>query len=97
MAFILQKFVTFITQKEEKGVFIMIKITVGNNVKRETVIIDSATTLREVLENSGISYETSVLHLDGASLRPGDLDKTFEDFGITEKAFLLAVQKADNA
>ena len=40
MAFILQKFVTFITQKEEKGVFIMIKITVGNNVKRETVIID---------------------------------------------------------
>ncbi len=75
----------------------MIKITVGNNVKRESVIVDENTTLRAVLEDNGIDYTTGVMHLDGASLQPGDLDKTFAQFGITEKAFLLNVVKADNA
>jgi len=76
----------------------MVKVVVGNNVKRETVIVDSSTTLRTVLEDAGIDYANrGVLHLDGSSLNPGDLDKTFEQFGITEKCFLLQVVKADNA
>jgi hypothetical protein len=76
----------------------MIKVVVGNNVKRETVIVDSNTTLRTVLEDADIDYAgRGVIHLDGASLNPGDLDKTFEQFGITEKCFLLQVVKADNA
>jgi hypothetical protein len=76
----------------------MIKVTVGNNVKRDNVIVEAATTLRTVLENAGIDYAgRGVIHLDGASLQPGDLDKTFADFGITEKAYLLQITKADNA
>lgn len=76
----------------------MIKVTVGNNVKRESVIVDANTTLRTVLEDTGIDYTSrGVLHLDGASLQPGDLDKTFADFGITDKTYLLLVTKADNA
>ncbi len=76
----------------------MIKVTVGNNVKREQVIVPATTTLRQVLENAGIDYATrGSLHLDGAPLGPGDLDKTFADFGITERTFLLQVIKADNA
>lgn len=75
----------------------MVKVVVGNNVKRETVIVDSATTLRTVLEDAGIDYTKGVMHLDGSSLNPGDLDKTFDQFGITEKCFLLNVVKADNA
>lgn len=76
----------------------MIKVTVGNNVKRESVIVSPNTTLRTVLEDNGIDYANrGVIHLDGASLQPGDLDKTFTDFGITEKCFLLQVVKADNA
>lgn len=75
----------------------MIKVTVGNNVKRESVIVDENTTLRTVLENEGIDYTTGVMHLDGASLAAGELDKTFADFGINEKCFLLNVVKADNA
>lgn len=75
----------------------MIKVVVGNNVKRETRIEDSSTTLRTVLENAGIDYTRGVMHLDGSSLNPGDLDKTFAQFGITEKCFLLNVVKADNA
>ncbi len=75
----------------------MVKIVVGNNVKRETVIVDSSTTLRQVLEDAGIDYTRGAMHLDGASLMPGDLDKSFGDFGIAEKAFLLQVVKTDNA
>lgn len=75
----------------------MIKVTVGNNVKRESVIIDETTTLRKCLEDNGIDYSRGVMHLDGSSLMPGDLDKSFASFGIAEKCFLLNVVKADNA
>lgn len=75
----------------------MLKVVVGNNVKRETAIVDSTVTLRSVLESKGIDYTRGVMHLDGSSLQPGDLDKTFAQFGITEKCFLLNVVKADNA
>ena len=75
----------------------MIKVTVGNNVKREAVIVDANVTLRSVLENAGVDYTRGVMHLDGSSLNPGDLDRTFASFGITEKCFLLHVVKADNA
>ena len=75
----------------------MIKVVVGNNVKRESVIVDGNTTLRKVLEDAGIDYTRGVMHLDGSSLQAGDLDKTFAAFGITDKCFLLNVVKADNA
>lgn len=75
----------------------MIKVTVGNNVKRESVLVEKTSTLRSVLEENEIDYTRGVMHLDGSSLNPGDLDKTFEQMGITEKCFLLNVVKADNA
>lgn len=75
----------------------MIKVTIGNNVKKESIIIDENTTLRNALENNDINYTTGIMHLDGSSLNPGDLDKTFADFGITEKCYLLNVVKTDNA
>ncbi len=75
----------------------MIKVIVGNNVKRETVIVDSGSTLRSVLEDAGVDYSRGTMHLDGASLNPGDLSKTFAQMGITDKCFLLNVVKADNA
>lgn len=75
----------------------MIKVTVGNNVKREAVIVDENTTLRTVLEDNGIDYTSGTMHLDGSSLKIGDLDKTFSDLGIAEKCWLLNVVKADNA
>ena len=75
----------------------MVKVIVGNNVKRETVIVDSGSTLRSVLEDAGVDYSRGTMHLDGASLNPGDLSKTFAEMGITDKCFLLNVVKADNA
>jgi len=75
----------------------MIKVTMGNNVKRTSEILDENTSLREALEIAGVDYTTGIMNLDGSTLSPGDLDKTFADFGITEKCFLLNVIKADNA
>lgn len=75
----------------------MIRITVGNNLKRATVIKEDTTTLRSVLEEQDINYTTGMMHLDGCTLQPGDLDKTFAELGIKEKCYLLNVVKADNA
>ncbi len=75
----------------------MIKVTMGNNVKRKSEICDENMTLRETLEDAEIDYTAGVMNLDGSSLNPGDLDKTFADFGIKEKCYLLNVVKADNA
>ena len=75
----------------------MIKVTIGNNVKRTSEVLESDTTLREALEKAGIDYTAGIMNLDGSTLNAGDLDKTFADFGITEKCYLLNVVKADNA
>lgn len=75
----------------------MIKVVVGNNVKRESVIVDENSTLRSVLEDNGIDYSVGRMHLDGSSLEPGALSKTFAELGITDKCYLLNVAKADNA
>lgn len=75
----------------------MIKVVVGNNLKRETKIVNSTATLRQVLEEAGVDYTRGSVHLDSATLGPGDIDKTFAQMGITEKCYLLQVVKADNA
>lgn len=75
----------------------MIKVTVGNNLSRKAVIVPETSTLREILEAYEVNYGTGMTSLDGATLAPGDIDKTFADFGITEKCYLLNVVKADNA
>ena len=75
----------------------MIKVTMGNNLKRSSEILDENTTLREALEEAEIDYSVGTMNLDGSTLNPGDLDRTFADMGIKEKCFLLNVVKADNA
>ena len=75
----------------------MIRVTVGNNAGSVTVIISEDTTLRQALEDNGVEYSTGDMRLDGTPLKPGDLDKTFADFGIKEQTFLLNIAKANNA
>ena len=75
----------------------MIKVTVGNNVKRETKIFQGTTTLRQACEEAEIDYTRGTMNLDGSTLNPGDMDKTFAEMGVKEKCFLLNVVKADNA
>lgn len=80
----------------------MIRVTIGNNLKRNAYNLDSDTTLRAALEQAGIDYTVGVMNLDGSSMNPGDLNKTFADLGYDgtenhDKCFLLNVVKADNA
>ena len=79
----------------------MIKVWLGNNVDRwlanDGASIDPNRTLRSVLDENHVDYSKAPMSLDGATLRPGDLDKTFADFGITDTTFLLSIQKLDNA
>ena len=75
----------------------MLKVTVGDNVERKSVIIDENTTLRSCLEANNVDYSRGTTSLDGSTLAPGDLDKTFKQFGISGKCYLLSVVKADNA
>lgn len=80
----------------------MIKVFVGNNVERKSDIVEPTKTLRQVLEANEIDYTRGVMHLDGSSLSPGDLNKTFAELGYDgskgkDRCFLLNVVKADNA
>ena len=75
----------------------MIKVVVGTTVKKETKIVDSSVTPRQLLEEVGIDYTRGFVNMDGSTLVPGDLDKSFAQHGITSKCYLLQVVKADNA
>jgi hypothetical protein len=75
----------------------MIKVTIGTNTNRKAVNVDPNRTIKSVLDEQGINYTTGTLHLDGATLQPGEINKTFADFGITDSCYLISVVKADNA
>lgn len=73
----------------------MIKVRIGTNLNRKEVIVDPATTIKTVLEQNEIDYSVGGIHLDGMSIAGPELDKSFRDFGITEKCTLVSVVKAD--
>ena len=75
----------------------MISVTIGTNLNRNKITVDENTTLRQVLEDNEIEYGSATVNLDGASLAQGDMDKSFAQMGITEKCYLCAVVKAENA
>lgn len=81
----------------------MVKVIVGNNVKKEEYNARIDETLRNVIDATGIIDLTSgSIHLDGATLKAGDLNKTFAELGYDgspdhDHAFLLSVVNAKNA
>lgn len=75
----------------------MIKVTYGTNLDRASDIVSEDITLKKFLEDHGVDYSRGVMHLDGASLPAGSLDKTFRDLNVATKCYLLSVVKTDNA
>lgn len=75
----------------------MFELTIGTGLNRRKVPCELTTTLRNALEQYEIDYSVGTIHLDGASLRPGDLDKTFAQFNIDRAATLTVVVKGDAA
>ena len=74
----------------------MVKVTIGNNLEKNDIIVPASRTLRSLCEEAGIDYTQGSMHLDGSALAPGDIDRTLSDFNVTERCFLLNVVKADN-
>lgn len=75
----------------------MIRVTIGTNTDRTPVILDPNTSLKKALEDNQVNLAVSSITLDGATLKPGDINKTFSEMGITENCFLIACAKVENA
>ena len=75
----------------------MFELIIGTNTNRDRIPCELTSTIRQALENADIDYTVGTLHLDGISLKTGDMDKTFAELGITTKASLINVVKGDAA
>jgi len=75
----------------------MLNITIGTNTSRKKVIVEPNKVLREVLEENGVNTGVGTIHIDGTPLQVGDLNKTLEEIGVTDKAYIISIAKADNA
>ena len=75
----------------------MIKVIIGNNLSRKSVIIDENTIIKEALAANDVDYTRGVTTLDGATLTASEMNKSFAALGVTSDCMLLNVVKADNA
>lgn len=73
----------------------MIQVTLGTNTNRKKITCSPTKTLREVLEENGIDYHVGGIHLDGISVAGEELNRSFEDHGVTEDCILISVVKGD--
>lgn len=70
---------------------------IGTMIDRTPYAVQTSSTLREACEEANFDFAAGQMQLDGATLRPGDIDKTFDDFGITQTCYLIRVAKLANA
>lgn len=75
----------------------IVNVKVGTNLNRTTVAVTSDKTVRNILEEQDINYATTTIFLDGATLQPGDMDKSLDDFNIGDSCYIIASQKTENA
>ena len=75
----------------------MIKVIVGTGLSKKELIIGASTTLLAAAEEGGLNVGAGGITFNGQMVQGADLNKTFADLGITDKAYLLQVVKADNA
>lgn len=77
----------------------MISLTIGTNTERKTILVESETPLRTILEENNVSTVGAALHLNGSLLAGCDVNESLQDLGIEDggKAMLIAVVKADSA
>jgi hypothetical protein len=77
----------------------IIKVMVRDNVKSKQLSVSDSDTVRSALEAAEVDYAApgTSTTMDGATLLPGMMDKTFAELGITEKCYLMSIRKTDNA
>lgn len=75
----------------------MIRVTVGTNTTRQTLIVQESATPKAVLTQAEVRYETATIHLDGAVLKAAEMNTPLAELGVTDSCTLIAVVKTDNA
>jgi len=75
----------------------MIKVISGTSLNKTELVIDPSTTLMEAAEQAGLNVPAGGITLNGSMVSGADFNKTFNDYGVTDKCYLLQVVKADNA
>ena len=75
----------------------MIKIVVGTGLQRTEMVVSSDTTIMQACEEAGLNIGAGGITFNGSTVRPDEFNKTFADFNIVDKCFLMQVVKADNA
>ena len=75
----------------------MIKVIVGTSLNKQEIVVSSDTTLMQTCEEAGLNIGAGGITFNGSTVRPDEFNKTFADFNIVDKCFLMQVVKADNA
>ena len=75
----------------------MIKVIVGTSLNKTEMVVSSDTTLMQACEEAGLNIASGGITFNGSTVRPDEFNKTFADFNIVDKCFLMQVVKADNA
>lgn len=74
----------------------MVKITLITNNPKETEIVPETTTVREFLENHDVNYGLASTSIDGVPLQTGEMDKSFMELGIEDRAIVTCLPNKDN-
>lgn len=77
----------------------MIRLTIGTNTERKTVLVEPTETLSNILRNNEVNTAGAALHLNGSLIPGAALDDTLEELDILDNTSvsLIAVVKADSA
>lgn len=75
----------------------MIQVRLGNTTETRTVVIAKTTTLKQALQDNNIDYSMATLYLNGCTLQPSDVEKSFADHGINDSCTLMAIVNTKNA
>lgn len=75
----------------------MIKVVVGTGLQRTELVVSSDTTIMQACEEAGLNIGAGGITFNGSIVKPDEFNKTFADFNIVDKCFLMQVVKADNA
>ena len=75
----------------------MFSLTIASADSRNPDIVDDNITPKQALENAGINYTRATVILDGCTMTPEKMNKSFHDLGIVGDATLAVCVKLDNA
>ena len=74
-----------------------INVTVADNFDKKTYPIDDSKVIKNFLDEVQFDYTKGVPYMDGAALMPGDINKSFAEFGCSGRVYLTRIIKTDNA